>query len=602
VGATSTHTSPDVAIQLDVPPLDKLSLNLRPTGSWDSVHALMDSTCGGTPIECYDDSGGMRNMTNIAAGRYYLIVDGWTTVSGAFDLDIAGTIKNGESCESALAQSGALTCNTGYACSGAMGSRTCQLTQCNDGVDNDGDAKIDLAADPGCIDLNDNDETDDCGPPAGPNCPACADGIDNDGDGTIDFPQDTSCVRPSSDNETCNQSEPLLVATTPMTMGTTVGAVNDFRPPPGSVGSPSHLCSTTTDSSATAPDVGVRLDLPAMSKLSLTLSPVSFDSAHILLNSTCGGSAIDCSDSPTGMNNLTNLDAGTYYLIVDGYSSGSGTFTLNVSGTIAPGESCEAPLAQSGAISCPVNYTCSGTPGSRRCLALFQCSDGMDNDGDGKIDYPVEPGCTSALDNDETDDCFPVAGPNCPQCGNGIDDDLDGLVDTDDSRCTNASFFSEAFCTPERADDILGYVSMPVTTGTLANAADNYDQSCNSNTSNDVVWGLSLPVPVTRLQIDTIGSMGDTVLSLRDLLCSTEIECDDDDGGSLASMIVRTNVAAGDYAIMVDSYGGNGNNNLPYTLNVRGIVAAGTACTDPLFAAGVLSCTSGTTCTAGTCQ
>lgn len=33
---------------------------------------------------------------------------------------------------------------------------------------------------------------------------------------------------------------------------------------------------------------------------------------------------------------------------------------------------------------------------------LPQCSDGIDNDGDGKIDYPADPGCSSPQDNDET--------------------------------------------------------------------------------------------------------------------------------------------------------------------------------------------------------
>jgi hypothetical protein len=35
--------------------------------------------------------------------------------------------------------------------------------------------------------------------------------------------------------------------------------------------------------------------------------------------------------------------------------------------------------------------------------APAQCADGIDNDGDTKIDYPADPGCTSASDNDETD-------------------------------------------------------------------------------------------------------------------------------------------------------------------------------------------------------
>ena len=34
---------------------------------------------------------------------------------------------------------------------------------------------------------------------------------------------------------------------------------------------------------------------------------------------------------------------------------------------------------------------------------VYQCSDGVDNDSDGLIDYPADPGCTSATDNDETD-------------------------------------------------------------------------------------------------------------------------------------------------------------------------------------------------------
>jgi beta-glucanase (GH16 family) len=43
------------------------------------------------------------------------------------------------------------------------------------------------------------------------------------------------------------------------------------------------------------------------------------------------------------------------------------------------------------------------------------CADGLDNDSDGKIDYPADPGCTSASDTDETDvvtgnEPAPIAG------------------------------------------------------------------------------------------------------------------------------------------------------------------------------------------------
>ncbi|MFH0712338.1 MAG: dockerin type I repeat-containing protein [Candidatus Jorgensenbacteria bacterium] len=43
-----------------------------------------------------------------------------------------------------------------------------------------------------------------------------------------------------------------------------------------------------------------------------------------------------------------------------------------------------------------------------------QCSDGVDNDSDGKIDYPTDPGCSSFSDNNETD-----SSPTPPGGGGG---------------------------------------------------------------------------------------------------------------------------------------------------------------------------------------
>ena len=49
------------------------------------------------------------------------------------------------------------------------------------------------------------------------------------------------------------------------------------------------------------------------------------------------------------------------------------------------------------------------------------CSDGLDDDLDGIIDFPLDPGCVSPTDDSEAD---PVL-----DCDNGIDDDNDGLTD-----------------------------------------------------------------------------------------------------------------------------------------------------------------------------
>lgn len=63
-----------------------------------------------------------------------------------------------------------------------------------------------------------------------------------------------------------------------------------------------------------------------------------------------------------------------------------------------------------------VNVCCSGTcksscgggggggsSGGGGATITYACSDNKDNDNDGKIDYPNDPGCTTRYDNDETD-------------------------------------------------------------------------------------------------------------------------------------------------------------------------------------------------------
>ncbi|MEC9362979.1 MAG: OmpA family protein [Pseudomonadota bacterium] len=59
---------------------------------------------------------------------------------------------------------------------------------------------------------------------------------------------------------------------------------------------------------------------------------------------------------------------------------------------------------------------------------LAVCADGIDNDSDGLVDFPNDPGCSSAADGDETDP---------PQCSDGVDNDGDGRIDhPDDPGCS----------------------------------------------------------------------------------------------------------------------------------------------------------------------
>ena len=54
-------------------------------------------------------------------------------------------------------------------------------------------------------------------------------------------------------------------------------------------------------------------------------------------------------------------------------------------------------------------------------VVVSQCSDGLDNDGDGLLDYPEDPGCSAPDDSSEQ-------SPSLP-CDDGLDNDADGLID-----------------------------------------------------------------------------------------------------------------------------------------------------------------------------
>ncbi len=562
---STTGLAPDVFHQLDVPAM--ATLNLRVTG-FNTVHSLLDSTCGGTPIRCSDPE--LMTVTGLAAGTYYVGIEGFSTTTGAYTLTTTGEVAPGESCEGTLFQNGAFTCTSGYACDGVVGMRTCQIADCSDGMDNNGDGKIDYPNDPGCTGPSDDVEDTVC---PGAMCPVCSDGADNDGDTLIDYPTDTSCLAANGVSEACGTTEPVIPVTGSVTMGTTVGATNDYDP-------------TCNSSTGLSPDVFYELDLPGMATLNLNVT--GFDTVHSLLDSTCGGTPIRCSDPPNMA--VTNLAAGKYYLGVEGYGTTTGAFTLTTTGQVAPGESCEGMLFQSGAFTCTPGHACDGPAGMRTCRTV-ECNDGMDNNGDGEIDFPNDPGCANLSDTTENTVC---PGPTCPACSDGIDNDSDGQTDFPaDTSCKAASGLIEA-CNGEN-EPILPIVS-GTTMDTLVGATHTHVPSCGSSGGADKLFTLDLP-PMATLRLDTEGStISDTVLSLLNSTCNEpSIECDDDDGTGFLSLIQRTNVPAGLYVVAVDAYSSSTSLNA-FHLNVSGTIAPGGSCESPLFQSGAFTCTTGFNC------
>jgi hypothetical protein len=72
------------------------------------------------------------------------------------------------------------------------------------------------------------------------------------------------------------------------------------------------------------------------------------------------------------------------------------------------------------------------------------CDDGLDQDGDGLVDYPDDPGCDDLQDPFETSDALP--------CDDGIDNDGDGLTDfPNDLGCASPTWALED---PQCSDDV----------------------------------------------------------------------------------------------------------------------------------------------------
>jgi pseudolysin/vibriolysin len=401
--------------------------------------------------------------------------------------------------------------------------------------------------------------------------------IDNDG-----VASPGSVVTVDVENPACLNS--TIVATSGITSGTTIGGPNAYNP----------FCAAFAGS---GPDASVQLDLPSLNSLDLTLT-ANYNAVFELTAGSCHGDVLACTQGTTQHRGA--LAAGAYYVVVDGFAStDSGAFTLSVSGEIAAGGSCEVPLATSGALLCAVGTTCTGEPGARTCR-VPACSDGVDNDGDGRSDYPADPGCDSADDDDEADAC---PGPDCPVCSNSLDDDGDGGTDFAlDPSCWAASGTDEAFCSANGEQDRALLITRPRMTGSTVGLHSNFGTSCVGAPGPDVAFSLTLPVPVASLVIETFDSSPvtfDTVLSLRTSDCSSELACNDDSNNQ-RSLLRLTDLAAGDYAVVLAGF--NASSSGIYSLHTHGTVVDGTPCTAPLFATGVLACTPPAACRAGTCQ
>jgi hypothetical protein len=192
---------------------------------------------------------------------------------------------------------------------------------------------------------------------------ACNDGLDNDGDGLIDYPADPGCA---SDGDT-TETQPLPACSDGK--DNDQDGLTDFPNDPG--------CADPADDNEFNP--APPTELPAR----LTVS-ADWGSGY-------------CADVAVANDTAQALEWTTRFPVQGMIGSfWNAVYTQDGGQAIATGEEWNKILASGG--SAHFGFCAERPPAPPKAA----CGDGLDNDGDGLIDFPADPGCASADDDDET--------------------------------------------------------------------------------------------------------------------------------------------------------------------------------------------------------
>jgi hypothetical protein len=197
---------------------------------------------------------------------------------------------------------------------------------CNNGLDDDGDALVD-AHDPGCAFGLDDDEVHD---PAA--LPECSNGLDDDADGAVDYPSDAQCRFAGTPTEapSCERDVPTsrVDATEARLTLRTSGP---------------NLYEASCGAGARGPEQVVVLTLAERSDVTLRVENNDYDTV-LFVRRACddAGSEVGCNDDFNGLASgldLQGLEAGDYFVFLDGYDRGSGgaDVVIRVTPARAPG-------------------------------------------------------------------------------------------------------------------------------------------------------------------------------------------------------------------------------------------------------------------------
>lgn len=467
-------------------------------------------------------------------------------------------------------------------CSGPTDTDEYQPAACSDGEDNDEDGIIDYPLEPGCSLPGDTDETDPF-PQA-----ECSDGVDNDEDGSTDFPSDEGCAAAGDNNEfnvVIGACGPTVFIEDITVSGEGVGIIDGptinelYSEECGGFGGEFAFVYQVADRTA----LEISTDHPET-----TLDTVVYVRSGCQAPTTELGCDDDggVSNSRASVLTLPAVEPGTYYIIVDAFSPGSlGEFKVRVTERDGLGADCDPGVPDA----CLAGLVCREVmPGAGYTCELPVCSDGVDNDGDNMTDYPEDPGCATPDAPDEQN-------PNpITECSDGVDNDGDGDIDLmEDDGCESAADDIEDTCGD--AAPVVDVTYQAFTTGLTLSAGADHTGSCASTVNApDIVHRLRVPGRLANLYLSTNGSSFDTVLYMRESSCTgTEYACDNDGGAGPQSNISVTDVAPGDYWIIVDGWNVASGS---YDLAISGIIADGEICDPAQLASNVMACDIGSSC------
>ncbi len=383
-----------------------------------------------------------------------------------------------------------------------------QPPACGNGLDDDLDNATDYPEDPGCAGVGDRDETDPM------IAPACSDGIDNDRDDETDYPEDRGCASAADGSEggSCGQIyNPAEIAEGQLVRGDSRRGAYEAAGSCGGVGAPEVVFVYRVSRTIEALRITTANEGNALESTIYVRRGCLDDNTEV----ACAREEVD--DGEIGNEVLVpSPSLGDYYIFLDGAAGFGGDYVLRVE---------EVPLAQ--------------------------CLNSVDDDEDGRIDFPSDPGCERPEDRDETD---PEVAP---LCSDGEDNDGDGVIDFPlDGGCSSAADQDEV----DLCGQGLRISNYPVgdpfiITDTNLGGSNQFGGSCGGAGLNERVFAYANPHNARlRVSVDYPETVNNTIVYARSscLDAGSELDCDQGEGVERRGSLTLDRVPPGDVYIVVD--------------------------------------------------